>query len=275
LWSILLFISHQIRATGLPSDGLFRQQQALLRTSLSPSSLMAESTRLWWYWRKRNQKVLMRSLIQFSLATFCTIGFITVSIASSFVVNSSDLEVLVRSPLCGLVNYNSTPADVARNYTDAVGIFSKPYARECYWDKTIFPARCKTFINPRISFTTERAACPFDARFCLASASGVDSVIALDSGLVDLNAAFGLNLPKRDRVKYRRRTTCAVLPLEGRTTVVDAQDFPNALQTGPVMPGEQLLLLHYGERPRLGEWSNTTSYLSILRTIYTSTFSTL
>jgi hypothetical protein len=47
LWSIFLFVYHQIRANGRPADGLFHQQQALLRTLLPPSSLMAESTKLW------------------------------------------------------------------------------------------------------------------------------------------------------------------------------------------------------------------------------------
>lgn len=31
LWSLLIFLYHQLRAAGVPSDGLFWQQQVLLR----------------------------------------------------------------------------------------------------------------------------------------------------------------------------------------------------------------------------------------------------
>jgi hypothetical protein len=267
LWNILLFVYHQMRADGRPSDGLLLQQQALLRTQLPPGSLMAESTKLWWYWRKRNEKVLTRSLIQFFLATSCTVVFVTASIASSFVVNNSDLEVLVRSPLCGNVDIAASISDdVNRNYVAAINTASIPYAEECYQNKKLLPTRCKAYVHPRISFTTEQAACPFDVKFCVANTSTTNSAIALDSGLVDLNAGFGLNLPKKDRVSYRRRTTCAVLPLGGRTTVVNGSDFPDALQAVPdIIPNEQLLLMHYGDRPALGEWKNTTVLYSLLR----------
>jgi hypothetical protein len=274
LWSILLFISHQIRATGRPSDGLFRQQQALLRTLLSPSSLMAESTKLWWYWRRKNNKVLTRSLVQLFLATSCTVSFIVAGIASSFVVTSSDLEVLVQSPFCGIVNH-SAPAEVGLSYVIAVSAVSDPYAQECYRNQTTLPARCKAYVHSRVDFTTEKAACPFDVKFCGASTLGNSSAIALDSGLVDINAAFGFNLPEKDRVKYRRRTTCAILPLEGRTTIVDARNFPDILQGGPDIPGEQFLIAHYGNRPDLGEWSNTTAFYSLLRGNYSAKYTTL
>jgi hypothetical protein len=234
---------------------------------------MAESTKLWWYWRNRNDKVLARSLVQFLLATSCTVSFIAASIASSFVVSSSDLEILVRSPFCGGVN-GSVPSEILINFNAAVGAVSIPYVEECYRNQTVLPARCKAYVNPRVGFTTERVACPFDGRFCAADTLGNLPAIAFDSGLVDPNAAFGLNLPKKDQVKYRRRTTCAVLSLEGRTSIVDARDFPDVLQQGPDIPGERFLLAHYGDRPNLGEWRNTTATLSLVRNNYSSAYTT-
>jgi hypothetical protein len=260
-----------MRANGRPSDGMFRQQQALLRTLLPPSSLMAESAKLWWCWRKRNERVLMRCLVQFLLAASCTIGFLVAGIASSFVVSSSDLEVLVRSPLCGTVDLSS-PGDVSRNYIAAVITSSVPYAEECYQNQTLLPARCKAYVHPRVSFTTEDAACPFDQEFCKKNTSAANSVIAVDSGLVDLNDGFGFNLPNTDRVSYRRRTTCAILPLEGHTSIVNASDFPDTLQQKHDLPGEQLILLHYGDRASLGEWKNETAFLSLSRGDYSNRF---
>jgi hypothetical protein len=265
LWSIFLFVYHQIRANGRPADGLFHQQQALLRTLLPPSSLMAESTKLWWCWRRKNDKVLVRSLIQFLLAASCTIGFIAASITSSFVVSTSNLEVMVHSSLCGTIG-DIPVADVARGVMSSIKAVSVPYAEECYQDQDVPPARCKVYKSPQIKFSTEKAPCPFETRF----ASSTGFVIALDSGLVDLNAGFGLNLPKKDRVSYRRRTTCTVLPLGGHTTIINASEFPDNQQTVPdIIPDEKFLLLYYGERLKVDQWKNVTVVYSLLRGNFT------
>jgi hypothetical protein len=113
LWNLFTFAYHQVRATGRPPDGLFRQQQAILRTRPSPSSLMADSAKLWWLWKKRSNRVLLRSLPQFLLAFLCAVGSIAASISSSYVVSSSELKVLVSSPSCGHVN-SSQPINALR-----------------------------------------------------------------------------------------------------------------------------------------------------------------
>jgi hypothetical protein len=47
LWHLLAFAYHQAHTDGRPMDALFRQQQALLRTLPSPSSVMADAVKLW------------------------------------------------------------------------------------------------------------------------------------------------------------------------------------------------------------------------------------
>jgi hypothetical protein len=269
LWSIFVFVYHQIRANGRPADGLFHQQQALLRTLLPPSSLMAESTKLWWCWRRKNDKVLVRSLIQFLLAASCTIGFIAASITSSFVVSTSNLEVMVHSSLCGTIG-DIPVADVARGVMSSIKAVSVPYAEECYQNQDVPPARCKVYKSSQIKFSTEKAPCPFETKFCAGNASSTGFAIALDSGLVDLNAGFGLNLPKKDRVSYRRRTTCTVLPLGGHTTIINASEFPDDQQTVPdIIPDEKFLLFYYGERLKVAQWKNVTVVYSLLRGNFT------
>lgn len=39
-WSLLVFFTHQARAHGRPADALFRQQQALLRSSPPPTTFL-------------------------------------------------------------------------------------------------------------------------------------------------------------------------------------------------------------------------------------------
>jgi hypothetical protein len=233
---------------------------------------MADSVKLWWSWKKRNDGVLLRSLIQLLLATLCSVGFVATSIFSSFVVNTSDLEVLVNSPSCGLIN-TTLPVNMFRIQLAAVASLSTPYAQECYHNSTILPARCKAFVRPSIPFTTEKVPCPFASEFCTGADVDSSSAVALDSGLVDLNDGFGLNLPEKDRVYYRRRTTCTVLPLSGHATVIDASELPWSVYNRLALPGEQALVLHYGDRPNLGDWKNATFVYSLMSTNMSRTLS--
>ena len=232
---------------------------------------MADSAKLWWLWRKRSDRVLVRSLPQFSLAFLCAVGSIAASISSSYVVSSSDLEVLVSSPLCGHVN-SSQPINAFRAQSNAIRSIAAPYAQGCYRNTTVLPVRCQAFVRPYIAFTSEKVACPFNATFCMGSESDNHPAVAVDSGLIDLNDGFGLNLPKRDRVSYRRRTTCTVLPVVDRTSILNASDFPARLQSHDAFPGEQVMLFHDGEHPSLGDWKNTTMFLSLVRANMSSSF---
>lgn len=273
LWSLLIFAYHQLRAKGRLSDGLSRQKQAILRTQPTPSSLMADSIKLWWLWRKHNEKVLLRSITQFSVAACCAVGFVAASISSSFVVTSSDLEVLVRSPSCGFVDDNNAPRNEALSYGTAIRAASVPYAEECYGSSTS-SSRCRVFIRPSIAFQSQkRVPCPFQSDLCVDPGDGLLPAYSLDSGLVDVNDGLGLNLPNHERVYYRKRTTCAVLPLDGYTTTIDAEDFPSDL-LNPLIPKDknQLLLFHYGDRPNLGEWRNTSTLLNLAGMNETGTF---
>jgi hypothetical protein len=61
--------------------------------------------------------------------------------------------------------------------------------------------------------------------------------LAIDSGLVDVNALFGLNLPGNERVKFRKRTTCGLLSLGNYVRVVKAVDHPLEFSEA-ICPGE-------------------------------------
>lgn len=55
-WQLLAFLIHQWRAKGNPSDGLYWQQQALLRTLPSSTALIADAMKLGWSWRQRAER---------------------------------------------------------------------------------------------------------------------------------------------------------------------------------------------------------------------------
>ena len=56
LFNLIAFLFHQFRARGKSSDGLFWQQQALLRTLPTPTALLADYVKLWWSWRGATER---------------------------------------------------------------------------------------------------------------------------------------------------------------------------------------------------------------------------
>ena len=98
---------------------------------------------------------------------------------------------------------------------------------------------------------------------------------AVLTGLLDLNEAFGLNLASQDRIKYRKRTTCSILPLDKYSGVVNASDVP--IFTRTPRPEEQALLLLYGGSGLFsgGPWVNATFAVYLLKASVTDSYSTL
>ena len=260
LWSVLTFLYHQYRADGKPSDGLLRQQQAILRTLPTPTSLLADSCKLWFRWgrieSKKRRDVTQQLLPQIVAGFLFVLGSLTAAIFSSYVVTSSDLEVLIRSPFCSKFYVGG---GYSLYYRTRVQSLSSRYTDECYEDKTPLPVRCSTiFTRSAIPFVEEKVAYPFDPRIC-ASPS-----ISFDTGLLDLNDALGFNLEDGDKIRYRQKTACTLLSLENRTRRLTYEDYIREYPDVPLgrepLQGEDFLLYSFGTRQDLG---NVTHVLSL------------
>lgn len=241
---------------------MFRQEQAILRSLPPPSSLAADSIKLWWTWRRANKNASTRSLMHTLVATLSAAGFVAIGILTSTVVSTSDLEVLVSSPHCGRINTTLAPMTNLRAQTSQLVSLATPYAAECYDHQKILSARCRAFVHPSVSFPTERTACPFSREYCLESTTNDTSLlpaVTFDSGLVDVNRAFGMNLPKNEAVSYRRRSTCTVLPLSGHEFFFDGNQLPGELWGRARRPNTTAVVLSYGKQPQLGQWDNITT----------------
>jgi hypothetical protein len=99
LWNLTLFGFHQFRVSFTITDGLYRQQQAILRTLPTPSSLVADWAKLWWVWRNKTDRVLWRSLPQILIGAVFAAATVTAGIYTSVVVSNSDVQVLVDQSL--------------------------------------------------------------------------------------------------------------------------------------------------------------------------------
>ncbi|KAF2110744.1 hypothetical protein BDV96DRAFT_650847 [Lophiotrema nucula] len=265
LFHLFTFLYHQLRANGQPADGLFRQQQALLRTLPGPSSLASGSITLWLSWNHVSQKTLARSSWLAIVALVFALASVAASIFSSSVVTTTNLEVLVKSPLCTYLETGGlTNADLP--YITTVYTLARAYADDCYTDQTHLPIRCKAYIRPRLDFSTEFVPCPFDNDLCASPA------LAFDSGLVDLGVNFGLNTAPRDRVRYRRRTTAAIL--SPRVKLFNASDIPKKDLGRAALPSEEMECYAFGSRGDGTPFTNCTFLHSLTSSNLTMTYTT-
>lgn len=263
LWNLVVFGMHMARADGRPADGLFQQQQALLRTAAAPTSMLAEWVKLWWIWRGRTTKALSRSFLLVSLTSLFAAATVVAGVFSSYVVDTSNLHVLVSSPDCGPMRPSEGNTFSAGNlafldYSSKLESLSMPYAQECYQESESLPSRCQIFIQPNTPLLPKRIDCPFSDAVCK---NFTQPGVVVDSGLVDANDIFGWNLQSDQRLKYRRKATCAVLKAQEYQTVFEAKDYP--FNTRPLLPGEQNLAVHYGLRRFTGQWANMTMAQSL------------
>lgn len=271
LWNLIMFLYHQKRVNSGSNNGLYIQQQALIRTLPGPSSMVTDWLKLWWVWRKRVSHALLSSLPLIGLAIIFAVAMVVIGIFSSYLVDSSDITVLIQSPVCGMVDYSyidpfdslpkSRPApEWKAAYADKVSDLARQYTRDCYVNRTATPERCKIFVQPIIPSTQSRIPCPFESSICKnISQPGLE----FDTGLLDVHDYFGLNLVPKDRIRFRRTAKCALLELEGHYEVIDhsssASDqllIEDALSR-KLYAEERAMVLYYGNTGN----SNETFYV--------------
>jgi hypothetical protein len=194
---------------------------------------------------------LLRLLSLMMLALIFTIGAVAVSIASTYLITSNNIEVLINSPFCANLDPMRDEGAAIDNYTLATEPAIRRLSDNCYMQNST-GAECQSFIAPRIRFQTSHVGCPFQASICLPDIPAIQ----LDSGLQDVNTAFGLNLNNRDQLWFRKVTTCAILNDVGRTKIVPAKEYPedlrNRLSASPsIAPNEGILQIRYGPTRRI------------------------
>ncbi|KAI9812835.1 MAG: hypothetical protein M1826_002756 [Phylliscum demangeonii] len=213
LWGILRFAAHQCRASNQPRDGLYHQQQAVLRNSTSDLGAVRQLLRMSWAWRRHTDKPVVRNLSLVSLALFHFVLFGLAGILSSKLVQGGQ-EVLTRSPFCG--KSLRTPSNFSVERHLSVEYHSKiqrdmqlsqQFVRSCY-NTSIASSSCEVFKQRQLSWHTDVTnGCPFTSPVC----HHRPQRIIFDTGLVDSRNDLGLNGRDSDRLFYRRTTACALL----------------------------------------------------------------
>ncbi|KAF2728125.1 hypothetical protein EJ04DRAFT_504579 [Polyplosphaeria fusca] len=245
LWNLFNFSYYRPRAGVRPAKGFNYQHQALVRPLLRPSSIATDTSKLLFAWKGTALSATARAeaVAHILMAIAIITGPVAAAVFSSSVATSTNVEVLVDNSLCGILDLKEdTSILTSQAYIQRVLTTSEQYVHRCYLPESASPSGCNIFTRPDIPFTARNTTCPFSSELCASPA------IAFDTGLLDLNDHFGLNLANEDHVKYRRRTSCAVLDIENRVKVAGASELPpNYLGRAP-LPGEQVLIYHVGTR---------------------------
>ncbi|KAJ4290356.1 hypothetical protein N0V90_010572 [Kalmusia sp. IMI 367209] len=179
LWRIIAFTLHQRRSAKVPRDGLYYQQQVILRNAATPG---VASWQLLWLvpaWRKLSRRSFWKSVPLVLLALVNLLSFFAAGILVAEVTQTAGSEVLVRSSNCG--NWTIDDTRLVYGFTTKTlndTVSAATYARACYGGPSD-ALECKQYKVKNLPYTiTETEPCPFDAKMCLKNYP----VISLDTG---------------------------------------------------------------------------------------------
>lgn len=212
LWKILCFSFHQSRASQEPRDGLYHQHQNVFRNSSTPGGAAWSFMLQIWHWWGRARHSLIRSLPWALFSILYIIIFAVLSVfGSSEVAKAAGQDRLIQGSQCGYWRSNGS-ATGQGSFEAKVTIDSKraaTYARDCY-DGSADALKCNIYATPHIGWEGGEADCPFKDEICYGN-----NTYTMDTGLVDSYDDLGINTPQKERLKYRRVTTCSVLGEQG------------------------------------------------------------
>ncbi|KIX94278.1 uncharacterized protein Z520_09988 [Fonsecaea multimorphosa CBS 102226] len=233
LWNI---IRSSIDRFGTPSQPemltpQLRRQKTVLRNADSGPITTAERL-LYIAWKYRRTSTGKPSLRAYSFGMFAII-FAILSWAAGIFSNraistgstNGPWQVLSRSNRCGVWNQtyfnivNGVDLSTEDNFDEIIQYTAKrgqdvqlsfEYAQQCYFAQSptdTMSSTCNTFKTSSLDRTVANGTCPFQIQSCLEGSNA----IVLETDQIDSHVDLGINAKPKDRLKYSRRTTCAVL----------------------------------------------------------------
>jgi hypothetical protein len=130
-------------------------------------------------------------------------------------------QVLLLGNNCGIISESAAELDdfeksltILNPYLSSQISDAENYAQQCYSGSSQ-ALQCSAFVADRIPSTIDNIAeCPFQGGICRLNASN----IKLDTGLIDFNKYFGINIPPDESISVRQSLHCAPLVTDGYTS---------------------------------------------------------
>jgi hypothetical protein len=216
-WDICCWVWFHFRLTPQARDGLYHQQQVLLRNNLTDSRALWQFSTLALAWRGKARRPLLRSLPFILAAVLHFAAFTTAGIFASRVTRAHSV-VKITGPSCGYTKEPETydqkgMIQEAEMTAGAVDIWktSQVQALSCHSFNTIAVQQstrdCKAWGRSFVPFTIKQnVACPFAPEMCID-----DLAVEVQSTLVDSNYHLGINAPHGDRIAVRTVSTMLTL----------------------------------------------------------------
>jgi hypothetical protein len=216
---IVCFLLHQLRSTPGPQDGIYHQRQVILRNTRSPLGVLWYLMKLAWYWRRQARRPTLRQVPFMVVALIHIASFLVLALLAANLIGTGN-DVLVKSTNCGYQPVTSG------DYAPAVRVKfqrSYQYVRECYDPSNATETSkdtCSSFPAKFLSSTIRNGApCPFpDPNLCR---NGTAGTFVIQTDPIDSHHHLGLNAPKKNRVSYRKITTCSPLPFSENPKYVE------------------------------------------------------
>ena len=255
-WMAICYVLHQWRTTLAKGDGLYHQQQAILRNASSDIGVLWQLYKIGNSWRTVIPHSRRRIAWLVITGVLHLVLFLVAGIFSSQLITTSN-ETLVKENACGYLTnlatsdvvtleafheYVALNLDVERNAGQSL-----QQVQSCKGTTLATDVQCDAYIRAAHLMALYNATCPFqDASMCI-TPDGL--AVQVDTGMVDSQLDLGINAPVKDRIKYRHVATCSPIKQEGFTT--DWINATNVNTTGLIHshepgPGEMLKFYNYG-----------------------------
>jgi hypothetical protein len=218
---LILYISTHTRPSARTLE--LDQQRVLFRNARSSTNAVTALVISFWHWRRARSGIPRRETLQFSvLLALATTSVIVLGIGGIFVPSlfasdaTDDVTVLAKPGSCGFLKLPDgtaeiveVPAVASRELDETT--FARRYASQFYGGQFMAERIQSMFPVLSLPYTTKVSApCPFDSQMCF---PGSGSSISFDTGLLDSHEHLGINARKKDRVRYRWKSTCTPLKL--------------------------------------------------------------
>ncbi|KAK7179517.1 hypothetical protein DPSP01_011952 [Paraphaeosphaeria sporulosa] len=213
-WTIARFLLHKHLSSKSRSDGVYHQQQAILRNSKTAPGAVQDTLTLLIAWRKRSRGLIRRLLPVWIVASVISAGFAVAGVFSSQITANQSNEVLLLGPECGksLDNQDSSNAVSSGlvRYRNEMFLEYLNYAFACYQDRQRTQSACQIYTKPKLHYKVDRnATCPFQDTICQKSSNN----LYIDSGYLDSWGDLGINAEPRFQVRLTQH--CAPLVTDG------------------------------------------------------------
>ncbi|KAI8712647.1 hypothetical protein NCS52_01363300 [Fusarium sp. LHS14.1] len=244
LWTLIAYLIFQLnrrkrqKEDSSAFDGLYHQQQTILRNGSSDVAVGSSFLKLWLAWG--NSPKVLKSTLPIAALALVSFGFFLIAlpfITAMEMLDNQGNQVLIQSPNCG---FWEPDTDRQLGLFQAITTQTREavsYVDNCYETDTE-SALCDQFLPERQLpiIRVVNVSCPFHESICLPRTKGdKHPAITIKTGELDSHKHFGINAPPEERIKLRRSVTCSPINIDRFSEV-----------TEDIATGEKMMGIFFG-----------------------------